>query len=195
MRRSAPFSAARILLLGALAAGAAACATLPRLHAADDVHALLVAVRDGDRAAFDAHVDKAALKTQLKSRLIAEAGRGGDGAAFAAILAGPLVDIGVEALVRPQVFRAEAIRLGYDPERPLPGTLAIAALVRPLGDGRACVSEKRGGPCVLSFTNEGGVYRLSGYDGPLDRLAGDRSRRPAPSPAPALRPPLPAPSR
>lgn len=167
-------------LLSALLAAAvvvAGCATVPRLHAAADVHALLVAVRDGDSAAFDAHVDRAALKTQLKSRLIAEAGRGGgDAGAFGVLLAGPLVDLGVEALVRPQVFRAEAIRLGYDPERPLPGTLTVAALVRPLGDGRACVSEKRGGPCVLSFTDEDGVYRLSGYDGPLDQLTGHAKR-------------------
>ena len=168
-----------------------ACATVPRLHAADDVHALLVAVRDGDRAGFDAHVDKAALKTQLKSRLIAGAGAsGGDAAALGVVLIGPLVDIGVEALVRPQVFRAEALRLGYDPERPLPNTLVIASLVRPLGDGRACVSEKRGGPCVLDFTDEDGTYRLSGYEGPLDRLGGARKPRPAsPAAAPPRAPP------
>lgn len=163
----------------ALALALAGCATVPRLHAADDVHALLVSIRDGDRAAFDAHVDKAALKTQLKSRLIAQAGRsGGDAAALGVVLIGPLVDVGVEALVRPQVFRAEAIRLGYDPNKPLPGVLAVAALVRPLGDGRACVSESRGGPCVFSFTDEDGTYRLSGYEGPLDRLAPERGGRP-----------------
>ena len=171
MRRMLPPSALLALLLCATG-----CATVPRLHAADDVHALLVAVRDGDRTAFDAHVDKAALKTQLKSRLIAGAGRGGgDAAALGVVLAGPLVDLAVEALVRPQVFRAEALRLGYDPNRPLPNTFMVASLVRPLGDGRACVSERRGGPCVLSFTDEDGVYRLSGYEGPLDRLAGPRA--------------------
>ena len=173
----------------ACALGLAGCATLPRLHAADDVHALLVAVRDGDRAAFDAHVDRAALKTQLKSRLIAAAGSGGgDAAALGAVLVGPLVDIGVEVLVRPQVFRAQAVRLGYDPERPLPNTLAIATLVRPLGDGRACVSETRGGPCVLDFTDEDGTYRLSGYEGPLDRLSGPRKPRAPAAPAPPPRP-------
>lgn len=163
----------------AVLVGLSACATVPRLHAADDVHGLLVAVRDADRAAFEAHVDRAALKTQLKSRLIADAGRsGGDAAALGVVLIGPLVDIGVEALVRPQVFRAQALRLGYDPARPLPGVLAIASLVRPLGDGRACVSETRGGPCVLDFTDEDGTYRLSGYEGPLDRLTGGKGPRP-----------------
>ena len=192
MRASASASTALAAPALAVLLGLGACATIPRLHAADDVHALLVAVRDGDRAAFDAHIDKGALKTQLKSRLIARAAAGGgDAAAVGVVLLGPLVDVGVEALVRPQVFRAQAIRLGYDPERPLPSTLAIASLVRPLGDGRACVSETRGGPCVLDFTDEDGTYRLSGYEGPLDRLTGPRKPRP---PAPPAAPPR-APSR
>lgn len=154
---------------------AAGCATVPRLRAADDVHALLVAVRDGDRAAFEAHVDRPALKTQLKSRLVAEAARrGGTWGMFGIGLVGPLVDVGVDVLVQPDVFRAQAIRLGYDPQSAIPGPLGIAALVRPMGEGRACVQERRGGPCVLVFHDVGGVYRLSAYEGPLDRLTGSR---------------------
>ena len=41
-----------------------ACATTQRLSAAGDVHSLLVAVRDNDRATFDAHVDRPALEAQ-----------------------------------------------------------------------------------------------------------------------------------
>lgn len=159
------------LLVGAAAAAAmlSACATVPRYRAADDVHALLVSIRDGDRTRFEAHVDRPALKIQLRARVIAQAA-GGRWGALGAALAGPLVDFGVDALVRPEVFRAEAVRLGYDPNTPLPGTLRIAALIKPLGDGRACVQEYRGGPCVLSFNDQGGVWRLTGYEGPLDRL-------------------------
>jgi hypothetical protein len=39
----------------------AGCASVQTFDAARDVHAFLVAVRDGDRAAFDAHVDRPAL--------------------------------------------------------------------------------------------------------------------------------------
>ena len=147
------------------------CATLPRYGASQDIHAFLVAVRDGDRAGFEAHLDRPALKTQLRSRLIAEAGaRGGSGwAAAGAALAAPLVDVAVDALVRPDVFRAEAIRLGYDPAKPLPSALAIATRVRPVGDGRVCVEAAPGGPCVFDFNDEGGVWRLTGYEGPLAR--------------------------
>ena len=160
---------ARIVVALLLAALASACASVPRYSAAQDVHAFLVAVRDGDAARFEAHVDRPALKTQLRSRLIAQAGRSGAGWAAGAALAAPLVDVAVDAVVRPDVFRAEALRLGYDPARPLPSPLALAALVRPLGDGRVCVTTIHAGPCVFDFNDEDGVWRLTGYEGPLPR--------------------------
>lgn len=53
------------------------CATMPRedRSAAADIQRFLIAVRDSDRAAFERYVDREALKTQLRSRLLAEAGR------------------------------------------------------------------------------------------------------------------------
>ena len=160
----------RSLLAAALALAAAACATVPRLTAASDIHAFLVAVRDGDRAGFDAHVDRAALKTQLRARLLGETARAhgtGSWATLGAALVGPLVDVGVQSLVQPEVFQAEAVRLGYGPDQPIPSTLALAAFVRPLGDGRVCVTTVHGGPCVFDFDDQGGTWRLTGYEGPL----------------------------
>ena len=49
------------------------CATVQKLDAAGDVHALLISIRDGDRATFDTLVDRRALKQEMQSRLIAEA--------------------------------------------------------------------------------------------------------------------------
>ncbi len=150
----------------------AACSTIPRYEAANDIHAFMVAIRDGDRATFDAHVDKPALKTQLHARLMSEAGaRHGDLAGMGALLAGPLVDLAVDAAARPEVFRAVAIKYGYDPARPLPGTLAIAQLVRPLDGDRACIVSRPNGPCLFVFKNEGGTWRLIGFEGhiALDR--------------------------
>ena len=46
-------------------------------------------------------------------------------------------------------------------------TLALAAFVRPVGDGRVCVTTVHGGPCVFDFNDEGGAWRLTGYEGPL----------------------------
>ncbi len=167
----------RILAAPVLAGLLAACATVPRFEAAGDIHAFLVSIRDGDGQTFDAHVDRPALKTQLKSRLIAsqsEAHGAGSLQALGAVLAGPLVDVGVDALVQPQTFRAVAIQLGYAPDRPIPNQLQITAFLRLIGDGEVCVVTRRDGPCTLVFRNEEGVWRLIGYEGDLGRLAHGR---------------------
>ena len=165
-------SRARAVVIACAVLAAAACSTIPRYDAAQDVHAFLVAVRDNDRAAFERHVDRDALKLQLRSRLIAETARGRSGsdtvATLGAALAAPLVNLAVDTLVRPDTFRAAALRLGYDPARPIPSALQITPFVKPLGDGAACVTETHGGPCVLDFRNEEGVWKLSGYEGKLE---------------------------
>ena len=63
------------LSLVAVAALLSGCATTSRYDAAGDVHALLVAVRNHDRAGFDAHIDRPALKVQLRGRMVAEAAK------------------------------------------------------------------------------------------------------------------------
>ncbi len=161
--------AAPVLL--ALALGA--CATVPKFEAAGDIHAFLVAIRDGDRERFDAHVDRPALKIQLKSRLIGEQAQAHGEAswqALGAVLAGPLVDVSVDALVQPATFRAVAIQLGYTPDQPIPNRLQIDAFLRNIGDGSVCVVTRRDGPCTLVFRDENGVWRLVGYEGDLGRL-------------------------
>ena len=167
----------RLLAPVLLVAALAACATVPKFEAAGDIHAFLVAIRDGDRGSFDAHVDRQALKAQLKSRLIAaQAESHGDASwqALGAVLAGPLVDVGVDALVQPTTFRAAALQLGYSPDQPIPSRLQIDAFLRSIGDGSVCVVTRREGPCTLVFRNEDGVWRLVGYEGDLGRLTHGR---------------------
>ena len=147
----------------------AACATVPRFEAANDIHAFLVSIRDGDKATFDRHVDKPALKEQLRARLLTQAGKSnGMLGSMGALIGGPLIDLGVDTLVRPDVFRAIAIDHGYAPDRPIPGVIAIAQAVRPLDGGRACVITKHDGPCVLMFKNEDGTWKLIGFEGKID---------------------------
>lgn len=149
----------------------AGCATVQKYDASADIHGFLVAVRDGDRRAFDAHVDKPALKAQLRARLIAEVAtvHGADSNETAgAVLAGPLVDIGVEVLVRPEVFRAAADLLGYGPERPIPNALVIGQMVRPLSNGRVCVVYDKA--CGFIFKREDGVWKLIAFEGDIGSL-------------------------
>ncbi len=57
----------RVVLLSLMALALVGCASVERLGAANDVHALLVSIRDNDSATFDAHVDHEALKRELQA--------------------------------------------------------------------------------------------------------------------------------
>ncbi|MET0294139.1 MAG: DUF2939 domain-containing protein [Phenylobacterium sp.] len=163
MRRFAPLLA--LLLV--------ACATAQRYDAASDVHALLVSIRDDDRATFERHVDRPALKRSIEARAVAEL-RGSDAPKglqrFGAALAAPLVSLTADLLIQPQVFRWVAASYGYRRSDPIPGALAIAPALRPTGRDRVCAVAKAGGDCVLTFTREDGVWKLSGFEGELALL-------------------------
>ena len=164
-----------ITLLAALALTLAGCATTARYDAAGDVHALLVAIRDNDRVAFDRHVDRRALKNNLESRVMREVGRRemDDGArALAAIIAPGLADVAVEAFLRPEAFRAAASYYGYTPDQPLPNRIAIGSALRYRDDGSVCATRKKDGPCLLVFARRDGVWKLSGFEGDLADLSG-----------------------
>jgi hypothetical protein len=163
-----------------LALAASACATLPKIGPATDIHAFLVSIRDGDRAAFDAHVDREALKTNLRARVMSEVAKttangGASVQALGAFLAGPLVDVAVDAMLRPEVFKAVAEMHGYSSDHPIPSSLAITQFVRPLGAGTVCVITKKNGPCLLDFKDEDGVYRLINFEGDLSMLRTKRT--------------------
>jgi hypothetical protein len=164
----------------ALALVVGACAGAERFSAAGDIHALLISIRDGDQAVFDAHVDRPALKTQLRARLMAEAARRANGdpalVALGAILARPLVDAAADALVQPDVFRAVADYLGYSADRPIPGQIVIAQSLRRIDEDHVCVPRKTDGPCLLMFRDEDHVWRLVGFEGDVGLLKPGRGR-------------------
>lgn len=161
------------LLAGALAVCLAGCATTQRLGAANDVHALLVAIRDNDRAGFDAHVDKQALEHELEARILerTQSPGGNDTVrALGALLAQPMARLAGEELLQPAVFRAVAEYYGYKPGTPIPNQLEIAGALRTLPDGRVCAAKRRGGPCLISFAKEAGVWKLVSFDGDIKEL-------------------------
>ena len=161
----------RALPILAVALLLSACATVTRYDAAGDIHAFLVAIRDDDRQAFDAHVDRPALKAQMKSRL--EAAMIQRGGALGGLLAqtfGGMTDVVVDAAVQPGVFLAVAEAKGYRPSQALPGRVTITNSLRYLEGDRVCVVDKKEGPCLLVFRNEAGTWRLIAFEGPLDAL-------------------------
>ena len=153
----------------------AACATASRVGAANDVHALLVAIRDDDRAAFDARVDRDALKAEMSARLAREASRlkvdGLDLGRLGAVAAPALANLAGDALIQPRVFRQVAEAYGYTRDRPIPGTMAIASQLKARPDGKVCATREKDGPCILVFTRSTeGRWRLSGFEGDLSSL-------------------------
>jgi hypothetical protein len=156
---------------------AASCAGVDRYDAAGDVHAFLIAIRNGDAQTFNAHVDRPALKEQLKARMIAEAQRrGGAMGAMAAVFARPLVGVAVDALVQPDVFLVVAESMGYSPDQPIPSRVLIATALRRTDSDHVCAPFKAGGPCVLMFRNEEGVWRLVDFNGDLSMLRAPKKR-------------------
>jgi hypothetical protein len=158
----------------------AACATTQRLSAAPDVHRLLVAIRDGDQAAFDAHVDRRALEAEIQAAMVARTRRADLGPAatdLGLLLSGPLARAAGGALIRPDVFRAVADYYGYRPEAPIPSSLQLAAALTALPDGRVCAKLRRSSRCLLTFAEEGGAWRLVGVDAAYAFGPGERGPR------------------
>ena len=147
-----------------------ACATVQKFGAANDIHAFLVSIRDDDRAAFEAHVDRKALASEIEQRLLTQtqkpkADKGLQ--ALGALLAPSLAQMAGDALVQPRIFRTAAEYYGYKPSTPIPNAIAISGSLKSLPDGRVCATKSKDGPCVLIFTQENGTWRLSGFDGDL----------------------------
>jgi hypothetical protein len=159
----------RILSPIALALALSNCAVATRISAAGDVQAFLISIRDGDRASFDAHVDRSALKEQIRARLMAEGAKRhddqGDLAALGVLIGKPLIDTLADRLIEPDVFRAVAEYFGYSAQTPIPNQLTIAQGLRPIDDTHVCVARKKDAPCILMFRNEDGVWRLISFEG------------------------------
>lgn len=158
-----------------LALTATACATVPRgPDPAYDIQQFLIAIRDGDRAGFEAHVDREALKVQLRSRVLAEAARqgtsGNTASALGALLGSSLVGLATDTFIQPEVFRAVAEYKGYRPDMGMPTPNLISRALRTIDDDTVCVAPKSADPCLLLFRNQGGTYRLVGYEGELSAL-------------------------
>lgn len=166
--RSARMTRALSVFAIAAALSLGACATIQQYEAASDIRAFLLAIRDTDQAAFDAHIDRPALKAQVRARLVAYVMQRKDTGGLAvlgAALAGPIADYAVDHLAQPQVFLAVAEAEGYSPDQPVPSAAFLTPLIKPIDADRACVSEKAGGPCVLVFRKEDGAWKLIAFDG------------------------------
>ena len=161
----------RRLMIVAIALTLSACATVQKLDAAGDVHALLISIRDDDQATFDTLVDRKALKHEIQDRLMQRARQDDRLSGIAAILAPGLAELAGEALIQPDVFRSVADYYGYSQSTKIPGQFAISQRLKQLPDGRVCAVKNKEGPCLLIFAKApDGRWKLSGFEGDLSML-------------------------
>ena len=160
----------RALLFGLAAIVLSACATAQRIDAAGDVHALLISIRDDDQASFEAHVDRPALKQELQAKLDQHLLKDQRLKGIAALLGPSVVDFAGDALLQPRVFRTVAEHYGYNSQTRIPNQVELAAALKPLPDGRVCATSKKDGPCLLIFSKEEGVWKLTSFEGDMSML-------------------------
>lgn len=152
-----------ILALTMLAPGGCQGA-VTQYDAAEDVRAFITAVRENDKATFERHLDRPALRAQLlpQARAAIEAQAGPLGA----MLGERLDESTVDRLIQPESFRMMLERSGA-PAR-TPTAAEIATQLRVEGAGRVCLPRAPGGPCAITFaesgTGDAAVWRLVAID-------------------------------
>jgi len=123
-------------------------------NAAASAQALLAAIQTGDARAFEASLDRPAIRADLRGQLQAVARqRGLD-------VAGGAADFALDRMIAPEAFRLVRSEDGEALAAP-PSAAQVASLMKPLARDRACLhdlsAEKR---CVLTFARRDGGWRL-----------------------------------
>ncbi len=142
-----------------VASGLAGCGGPPR-DAVRDVSAFLQAAQGEDRMAFEAHIDRPAVRADLKGQLMAAP----DVRALRDQLGASVGDVAIDRMLSPAPFRrmqAEAESL------PAPGDLgAIRARLKLMGPGRACLQARHSPRCLLTFVRQERSWKLVGLHAP-----------------------------
>ena len=131
-----------------------------RYDAAQDIHAFLAAAKAGDEATFDRHVDREALKTQLRGEvdeLLAQQ------PGIPAAARGRVLDQLVDGF-GPEMFQVAIQGAGPLANR-TPSAAELAAVLRAISETRVCLPSAPGAEgCAATFENQGGTWRLVAVD-------------------------------
>jgi len=141
-------------VLLALSLALAGCSLDTRADAARGVARFLDAVRTNDRKAFEASIDRPALRSDLRDQL-AELGRANG------LDVGGASDFALDRRITPEAFKVVEARTGE--VVPVAPTAAQVAVLMTVKDKRhVCLTNPGQSACVLSFTKHDDVWRLTG---------------------------------
>jgi hypothetical protein len=140
----------------ALAAALEGCGRKPpEVQAASAARDLLTAVWSGDNQAFEAHVDRAAVREDLRRQLALLA------QSNALSVEGGASDAALDRMITPAAFRI-VDALGGNPTA-APSEPQVIPLMTPLGEDRACLhATDRRDACLLTFGRGADGWKLVG---------------------------------
>jgi len=144
-----------VVALSALTLALSGCDLPVRARASRAIEGFLKAVHDDDRAAFEAAIDRAALRSDLRDQLI-DMGR----AKGIDVDGGPS-DFALDRMISPRAFRLVEARSGQALSR-APSAAEIAILMQVRDRNHVCLGDPRQKRCLLSFARRKGVWRLVG---------------------------------
>jgi hypothetical protein len=132
----------------------AGCSIDVRADAAQGVAKFLDAVRRDDRKAFEAAIDRPALRADLRDQL-ADVGRAKD----LDIEGGPS-EFALDRMITPDAFRLVSARTG-EPLPMAPSAAQVALLMTVKDKSHVCLGDEAGRRCALAFAKRGGAWRLT----------------------------------
>ncbi len=146
----------RIIIVGIAALGLVGCGGPAPQGAAETASRLLAAAYKGDRVAFEAEIDRAAVREDVRrqvTRMAKDATLDVDG--------GPS-EFALDRMISPQAFRlvhagsGEALRTPPTPQQ-------VARLMRPVDARHACLRDAEApADCLLTFAKDKKQWRLVG---------------------------------
>lgn len=124
-------------------------------QAAPDVAALLASVQAGDAQAFEARLDRGAVRADLRRQLL------GVGRANGVEVDGGPSDFALDRRIGPQMLRLVAEGADAPPAAP-PTPAQAQALIKPLDKDHVCVRDlSPAQDCLLTFAREPAGWRLT----------------------------------
>ena len=143
---------APVLLVAAL--GLNGCGAAAPRGAIDSAARLLAAVLNGDRQAFEAQIDRAALREDVRRQVIQLA------KATALEVDGGPSEFALDRMISPEKVRVVDGSGAALTEAP--SAKDVAPLMRKVDAGRACLKDARRNDCVLTFAKGKDHWRLVG---------------------------------
>ena len=125
-----------------------------KYDAAKDIRTFIMAARENDRATFDRHIDRPAVRAAVVREMQQALEREGAGG-LGAMLGPKALEAAADQLISPEAFKFAADRGGLGRT---PTAAEIATQLKVVEPGRVCLVNN--GACALTFADRGGVWKL-----------------------------------